>query len=41
MNENGFTDELFKRKLAYPYEYFTLSNFQEPLNLNKKIIGQL
>ena len=40
MDENGFTDELFKKKLAYPYEVLTLSNskniFQEPLNLTKE-----
>ena len=34
MDENGFTDELFKKKLAYPYEYLNLSNIQEPLNLS-------
>ena len=36
MDENGFDDELFKKKLAYPYEYFNLGNFQEPLNLTKE-----
>ena len=36
MDENGFTDELFKKTLAYPHDYFTLSNFQEPLNLTKE-----
>ena len=42
MDENGFTDELFKKKLAYPYEYLrqsdsvNLGNFQEPLNLTKE-----
>ena len=44
MDENGFTDELFKKKLAYPYEKFTLDNFQGPrsfahsssLNLTKE-----
>ena len=30
MDENGLDDELFKKKLAYPYEYFTLDNIQEP-----------
>ena len=35
-DENGFTDELFKKKLAYPYEYLNLGNFQEPLNLTKE-----
>ena len=39
MNENGFKDENFKKKLAYPYEYFNLDNFDtqsafgKPLNL--------
>ena len=36
MVENGFTDELFKKNLAYPYEYLNLGNFQEPLNLTKE-----
>ena len=36
MDENGLDDELFKKKLAYPYEVFILSNFQEPLNLTKE-----
>ena len=36
MQENGLEDELFKKKLAYHYEYLTHSNFQEPLNLTKK-----
>ena len=35
MDENGFIDELFKKKLAYPYEHFNLDNFDEPLNLTK------
>ena len=34
MNENGLDDELFKKKMAYPYEYLNLSNIQEPLNLS-------
>ena len=38
--ENGFTDELFKKKLVYPYEKFTLIKFQESrsftLNLTKE-----
>ena len=33
MNLEGMSDELFKKKLAYPYEYLNLDNFQEPLNL--------
>ena len=36
MDENGSTDKIFKKKLAYPFEYFTLSNFQEPPNLTKE-----
>ena len=36
MDENGLDDELFKKKLAYGYEYFTLDNIQEPLNLTKE-----
>ena len=36
MDENGFIDELFKKKLAYPYEYFNLDNFDKPLNLTKE-----
>ena len=36
----GMDDELFKTKLAYPYEYLNLDNFQEPLNLKKKTSGQ-
>ena len=36
MDESGLDDELFKKKLAYPYEVFYLSNFQEPLNLTKE-----
>ena len=35
MDENGFIDKLFK-KLAYPYEYFNLDNFDKPLNLTKE-----
>ena len=35
MQENGPDDELLKKKLAYPYEYLSHSNFQEPLNLTK------
>ena len=36
MDENGLDDELFKTKLADPYEYLKLSHFQEPLNLKKE-----
>ena len=35
-DENGFKDKLFEKKLAYPYEYLNLDNFQEPLNLTKE-----
>ena len=34
MTLEGMSDEFFKKKLAYPYEYFTHNNFQEPLNLS-------
>ena len=37
MDSNNFGDELFKKKLAYPYEYLTHSNFNEPLNLTKEV----
>ena len=36
MDEIGFIDENFKKKLAYPYEYFNLDNFDKPLNLTKE-----
>ena len=36
MDENGFKDNFFKKKLAYPYEYLNLDNFQEPLNVTKE-----
>ena len=36
MDEKGLDDEFFKKKLAYPYEYLNLGNFQEPLNLTKE-----
>ena len=36
MDEKGFKDKLLKKKLAYPYEYLNLDNFQEPLNLTKE-----
>ena len=35
MDENGFKDKLFRKKLAYPYEYLNLDNFREPLSLTK------
>ena len=34
MDENRLDDELFEKKLAYPYEYLNLSNIQEPLSLS-------
>ena len=34
MKLEGMVDEIFQKKLAYPYEYFNLNNFQEPLNLS-------
>ena len=36
LDENGFIDENFKKKLAYPYEYFNLDNFDKPPNLTKE-----
>ena len=36
MDSNGFDDELFKQKLAYPYEYFNFDNFDNPVNLTKE-----
>ena len=36
MNSEGLIDDLFKKKLSYPYEKFNLDNFQEPLNLTKE-----
>ena len=36
MKLEGMSDDLFKKKLAYPYEYLYLDNFQEPLNLTKE-----
>ena len=36
MDENGLDGELYKKKLAYPYEVFSFSIFQEPLNLTKE-----
>ena len=36
LDENGFTDELIKKKLAYPHEYLNLSFIQELLNLTKE-----
>ena len=32
MNSEGLIDDLFKKKLAYPYEKFNLDNLQEPLS---------
>ena len=36
MDSSGFDDELFKQKLAYPYEYFNFDNFDKPINLTKE-----
>ena len=36
LDSNGFKDPIFKKKLAYPYEYLNLSIFQEPLNITKE-----
>ena len=36
MQIEGLTDDLFKKKLAYPYEKFNLNNLHEPLNLTKE-----
>ena len=36
--ENSLENDLLKKKLAYPYEYLTLSNFQQRLNLTKEDI---
>ena len=36
MQNEGLTDDLFKEKLAYPYEKFNLNNLLEPLNLTKE-----
>ena len=36
MNSEGLFDDLFRKKLAYPYEKFNPNDFQEPLNLTKE-----
>ena len=36
MDSEGLTDDLFKKKLAYPYEKFNLENMSQPLNLTKE-----
>ena len=36
MKLEGMSDDLLKKKLAYPCEKFNLNNFQEPLNLTKE-----
>ena len=36
MDENGFIDNTFKKKLIYPYENFNMDNFDKPLNLTKE-----
>ena len=35
-DSNNFEYEIVKKKLAYPYEYLSHSNFQEPLKLTKE-----
>ena len=36
MKLEGMSDDLFKKKLAYPYEYLNLDNFKEPINLTEE-----
>ena len=36
MKLERMSDDLFKKKLAYPYEYLNLDNFDKPLNLTKE-----
>ena len=36
MDSEGLTDDLFKKKLDYPFEKFNLDNFQESISLNKE-----
>ena len=36
MDSEGLNDDLFKKKLAYPYEKFNLENMSQPLNLTKE-----
>ena len=36
MKLKGMSDDLFKKKLAYPYEYLNLDNFDKPQNLTKE-----
>ena len=36
MKLEGMSDDLFKKKFAYPYEYLNLDNFDKPLNLTKE-----
>ena len=36
MQNEGLTDNLFKKKLAYPYENINVNNLHEPLNLTKE-----
>ena len=36
LDENGFVDEILKKKLAYPYEKFNLENINQSLNLTKE-----
>ena len=36
MSSPGFTDPLFKKKLAYPYEKFNIENINQQLNSTKE-----
>ena len=36
MKLEGMSDDLFKKKLAYPCEYLNLDNFDKPQNLTKE-----
>ena len=36
MDSEGLTDDLFKMKLAFPYEKFNLEKMFQPLNLTKE-----
>ena len=36
MDSTNFEEGFLKKKLAYPYEYFNLDSFQEPINLTKE-----
>ena len=36
MDSKGLIDDLFRKKLAYPYEKFNLENLSQSLNLTKE-----